>query len=119
MAVVFVIDDDLAVLSVIDLSLRVEGIDVATFPSALYALSALSEGREPDAIVLDLNMPGMDGREFFQMARQAGYENPVLILSAYNAGPACREMGADDWLAKPFAPNDLARNVLQLANGSR
>ena len=55
MAVVFVIDDDLAVLRVIDLSLRVEGIDVATFPSALHALSALSEGREPEAIVLDLN----------------------------------------------------------------
>jgi len=117
MAVVFVVDDDLAVLRVIDLSLRVEGIDVATFPSALQALSALSEGSPPDVIVLDLNMPEMDGREFFRMARQAGYENPVLILSAYNAGPACREIGADDWLAKPFAPTDLARKVLQLSNG--
>lgn len=118
MAKVLVVDDDPAVLRVIDLSLRVEGFEVATFSSALHALAALSDGSYPDAIVLDLNMPGMDGREFFQLARQAGYDNPVLILSAYNAGPVCRELGADDWLAKPFAPNDLARKVLHLSNGS-
>ena len=59
----------------------------------------------------------MDGPEFFRLARQAGYRNPVLVLSAYDAGPACQEMGADDWLAKPFAPMDLARKVRELSSG--
>ena len=57
MVVVFVVDDDEAVLRVIDLSLRVEGFDVSTFPSGLHALAALAERSHPDAIVLDLNMP--------------------------------------------------------------
>jgi DNA-binding response OmpR family regulator len=118
MTMVFVVDDDPAVLRVVGLSLRVEGFEVSTFPSGLPALAALAEKEHPNAIVLDLNMPEVDGREFFRMARQAGYQNPVLIMSAFDAGTACRELGADDWLAKPFAPMDLARKVRELASES-
>ena len=117
MVKVFAVDDQPAVLRVIELSLRIEGFEVVTFGSPLDALSALAEGNHPDAIVLDLNMPVMDGREFYGIARQSGYENPVLILSAYNASAVCRELGANDWLAKPFTPTDLARKVSQLSNG--
>ena len=117
MTKVFAVDDDPAVLRVIELSLQVEGFKVTTFRTCLDALSALSDGSHPDVIVLDLNMPVMDGREFYRLAREGGYENPILILSAYNASTVCRELGADDWLAKPFAPADLARKVNRLSNG--
>ena len=117
MARVFAVDDEPALLRVIELSLSIEGFQVHTFHSPLDALAALSEGEHPDAIVLDLTMPEMDGRLFYRLARRAGYENPVLILSAYNARAVCQELGADDWLRKPFLPMELANKVSQLANG--
>ena len=119
MALVFAVDDEPALLRVIELSLLIEGFEVVTISSALDALSALSEGDHPDTIVLDLNMPGMDGREFYQLARQAGYENPVIIASAYNARAVSEELGADDWLSKPFAPAQLAEKVKGLSNGTQ
>ena len=115
MALVFVVDDDPGVLRVTAMSLQVEGFEVATFPSGLHALTALSEERHPDAIVLDLNMPDMDGRQVFRAARQAGCESPVLILSAYSPDTARDELGADAWLTKPFAPTELARKVRELS----
>ena len=82
---VFVIDDDPALVKLVDLTLRIEGFEVHPFPSPLDALSEVADGANPDAIVLDLNMPQMDGQEFYEAARRVRYENPVLILSAYNA----------------------------------
>ena len=60
----------------------------------------------------------MDGQEFFKAARRVGYEKPVLILSAYNAERTCRELGANDWMAKPFMPNELVDKVHHLVDGS-
>jgi DNA-binding response OmpR family regulator len=116
-AAVFVIDDDPALVKLVDLTLRIEGFEVYPFPSPLDALSEVADGAKPDAIVLDLNMPDMDGQEFYEAARRVGYENPVLILSAYNAERACRELGADDWMAKPFMPNELVEKVHHLVDG--
>ena len=117
MAKVFAVDTDPSVLRVIEFSLRIEGFEVATFPSPLNALSALAEGDHPDALFMDLNMPVMDGREFYRQVRQIGFENPVLVLSASYPGPVVRELGANDWLAKPFAPAVLAKKVNRLSNG--
>ena len=117
MARVLVVDDDRALARVVGLSLQLEGLEVDCCTSPFDALASVANGGRPDVLVLDLNMPGMDGWTFYREARRAGYENPVLILSAYTAEQACRELGADDWLAKPFLPDELVRKVQRLSGG--
>jgi len=59
-------------------------------------------------------MPGMDGRTLYWQASQAGYEGPVLVLSAFDAHGAKRELGAASSLEKPFEPDDLVREINDL-----
>jgi two-component system KDP operon response regulator KdpE len=113
---VLVIDDDPGVLRLIDIMLRLEGIDVLSTPQPAAGLEIL--GREsPDVIVLDLGLPEMDGREFFRQARLRGYEGPVIICSAYGATAAQRELGAEAALNKPFNPEELVKMVNALSAG--
>lgn len=114
MVTVLVVDDDVAILRVIAMTLQVDGFEVDSFSSPIEALEALSDGHHPDALVLDLNMPRMDGRELYAEARRCGYDRPVLILSAYGADSAARELGAEAWLAKPFEPWVLASKLRQI-----
>ena len=93
---VVVVDDDLALGRVIRISLQLEGFEVEYFSSPFEGLDTVANGNPPDALVLDLNMPGMDGRTFFKEARRSGFENPVLILSAFAAEQACQDLGASD-----------------------
>ena len=117
---VFVLDDDPALLRLSSLTLRLEGLDVQSFSSPLEALQKLEDPTYPNppAIVLDLNMPEMDGREFYRQARQAGYSGAVVILSAYGARAAQAELGADAALAKPFHPQESASSLKQVMEGS-
>ena len=110
---IFVVDDDPALAKLVDLTLRLEGFEVQAFTSSLEALATLAKAlpAQPSAIVLDLNMAEMDGREFYRAARESGYKNPVLILSAYGAEQAQQELGADAYLPKPFLPQELAKKV--------
>jgi DNA-binding response OmpR family regulator len=64
------------------------------------------------AIVLDLSMPGMDGRDFYRRARNAGFRGPIVIISAFGSEDAKQELGADAALAKPFEPEALASTVV-------
>ena len=110
---IFVVDDDPALAKLVSLTLSLEGFEVQAFTSSLEALATLAKDlpAQPSAIVLDLNMPEMDGREFYRSARESGYENPVLILSAFGAQQAQQELGADAYLRKPFHPQELAKKV--------
>ncbi len=110
---VLVVDDDLGVLKLIDLMLRLEGMDVTATPQPCDGLEILGRER-PDVIVLDLGLPEMDGREFFRQARLRGYEGPVVICSAYGATAAQQELGAEAALNKPFNPEELVRVVQRL-----
>ena len=116
---VYVVDDDPAVSRLSRLVLQAEGFEVESFNSSLQAFSNLADSSitNPAAIVLDLNMPDMDGREFFRRAREVGYANPVLILSAYGAQAAMEELGADAAVAKPFDPTDLASRLKGILPG--
>lgn len=107
---VFIVDDDPAVARLSSLILRSEGIEVKAFSSSRDALANLADSSypNPSAIILDLNMPEMDGREFYRRAREVGYSSPVLILSAFGAEAAQQELGAEAAMAKPFHPDDLA-----------
>lgn len=114
---IFVVDDDAALGRLTTLALKAEGYEVAAFTSAREALAEVLDGDvpNPSVIILDLSMPEMDGREFYRRARDAGLEAPVVILSAYGAADAKKELGAEAALAKPFDTDQLVATVKRLA----
>jgi CheY-like chemotaxis protein len=92
------------------ITLMSEGFTVALAGDGQQALAAL-EDVEPDLVVLDLQMPVMDGRSFYRAFRQRGYQTPVLVLSAYNAEGAQQELGAEAFLGKPCDPDEFSQLV--------
>ena len=95
------------------LCLASDGYRVETAADGLQGLTRLENGQF-DAIVLDLQMPRMDGRAFFREIRSRGYATPVLLLSAYGAENARAELQAEAAIAKPFDPDDLTSAVRHL-----
>lgn len=110
---ILVLDDDLTLLRVIRLSLSLEGFAVSTASDGIEGLQHI-DGAHFDLVVLDLQMPRMDGRTFFRELRQRGKKTPVLILSAYGAEDARLELNAEGAISKPFDPSDLVNNIRQL-----
>jgi DNA-binding response OmpR family regulator len=110
---VLVVDDDASVTRLVSLFLRDEGFEVLTAGNGEEALREI-EQTEPDVIVLDLQMPVMDGETFYRELRARGAEIPVLVLSAYGARAASRRLGAQDSLDKPFDPDTLVTRVERL-----
>jgi DNA-binding response OmpR family regulator len=92
---VFVVDDNPAVGRLSRLIIQSEGLEVESFTSSRNALEKLADDSYPNlaAIVLDLNMPDLNGRDFYRRAREVGYTYPVLILSLYGARSAQRKLG--------------------------
>jgi two-component system response regulator MprA len=113
---VLVVDDDAAVCSSIDRALRLEGYDVVTASAGGTALEALALS-PPDALVLDLQLPDIDGLEVCRRMRAAGDDTPVLMLTARDAVDdrvAGLDAGADDYLVKPFALAELLARLRAL-----
>jgi len=109
-AAVMVVDDDAAIARLISLTLREDGYAVRSAHDGQDALGAVSTA-PPDLIVLDLEMPVMNGRTFFRELRARGLDMPVLIVSAFGARAGQRELGAEAYLTKPFNPEDLREKV--------
>ncbi|MBF6599187.1 MAG: response regulator [Dehalococcoidia bacterium] len=110
---VLVVDDDPAVVRLLKMTLRQSGFDVATAYNGAEALDSVMR-HEPEAIVLDIEMPVMDGRTFFHELRGRHYDVPVLILSADNARGVQRELGAQASVGKPFFADDLIDAVISI-----
>jgi DNA-binding response OmpR family regulator len=113
---VLIIDDDAGILNVLRLVFVVEGYRVMQAADGAQALQRLDEG-EPDAIVLDLQMAGMDGREFYRELRARGSGCPVVIASAHGARRAQGELAAEASISKPFDPEELVALVNRLRAG--
>lgn len=111
---VLVIDDDEALLRMLRLSLFSAGLDVATAEDGIAGLEKLAAG-DYDVIVLDLQMPRMDGRAFYREMIARGHGPGVVILSAYGAAEARRELGAAASIDKPFDPDELIETVQRIA----
>lgn len=102
---VLVVDDDPDVLSSLERGLRLSGFEVATAVDGAEALRSATENR-PDAIVLDINMPVLDGVSVVTALRAMDNDVPVCVLSARSSVDdrvAGLEAGADDYLVKPFS----------------
>jgi two-component system response regulator MprA len=121
---ILVVDDEPAVREAVDRALRLEGYDTQLAADGAEALEALAD-RAPDALVLDLLMPHVDGLEVCRRLRAAGDRTPVLVLTARDAVPdrvRGLDAGADDYLVKPFALEELLarlRALLRRGAGER
>ena len=113
---ILVVDDDLAVCRSIDRALRLEGYEVATVSTGHEALDAVAQN-SPDALVLDLQLPDLDGLQVCRRIREAGDDTPILMLTARH-GIDDRvqglDAGADDYLVKPFALRELMARLRAL-----
>lgn len=114
--IVLVVDDDPAIARLVSLCLG-DDFEVVTANDGSEALMR-EEEFHPDAIVLDLEMPGIDGPSLYRELRRRGETEPVLILSAYGARRIARELGAEDAMEKPFVPDELLRRVRALVDSS-
>jgi two-component system response regulator MprA len=113
---VLVVDDEKSVRDALSRALRVEGYTVELAPGGGDALAVIAEGGV-DAVVLDIQMPGLDGLETCRFLRARGDRVPVLMLTA-RAGIGDRvaglDAGADDYLVKPFALEELLARLRAL-----
>jgi two-component system, OmpR family, response regulator MprA len=113
---VLVVDDDPAIRDAVDRALRLEGYTVAAVGDGFSALSAL-EAIDRDAIVLDIGLPRLDGLSVCRRLRDKGQRTPILLLTARDAvgdRVAGLDAGADDYLVKPFALDELLARVRAL-----
>ncbi len=113
---IFVVDDEPAVRTSLERALRLEGYDVELAADGREALRRLA-AESPDAIVLDVLMPEVDGLEVCRRLRSLGDRTPVLVLTARDAVTdrvAGLDAGADDYLVKPFALEELLARLRAL-----
>jgi len=114
---ILIIDDDLGLSRMAALILRRQSFEVDVANSGDDGL-ALLQIKHYDAVVLDMRMPGKDGRTVFREMRAAGINSPVLVLSAYDARRARDELGSEAFLDKPFEPDILVERVNQMIGDS-
>ena len=113
---ILVVDDDRAVREALERALGLEGYDVELAADGAEALSAV-ERSEPDAVVLDVLMPGVDGLEVCRLLRRARSRVPLLMLTVRDSlGERVEglDAGADDYLSKPFELEELLARVRAL-----
>lgn len=118
---ILVADDDPAVRDSLRRSLAFNGYEVGTAPDGQAALDAVRDSR-PDLLLLDVNMPTLDGLETCRRLRASGDDLPVLMLTArVEVGDRVLglDVGADDYLAKPFALEELLARIRALLRRSR
>src|SRR5689334_772096 len=110
---ILVVDDDPSIRRMLERTLQAEGYDTRTAPDGGAAL-AIAESWPPQAIVLDVVMPGIDGHAVARRLRHKGDAVPILFLTARDEVSdrvAGLDAGADDYLVKPFAPDELAARL--------
>ena len=114
-ATILVVEDETDILELLDFNLGRAGYKVIRAQDGAAGLR-LAQDRQPDLVVLDLMLPGMDGKEVCRRLKQgkATRDIPVLMLSALSSETdrvVGFELGADDYLTKPFSPRELVLRV--------
>ncbi len=121
---VLIVDDEPRILRFVGLSLESHGFEVCVASSGEEALS-IAESDRPDVMVLDIFMPGMDGFGVLQRLREREHSRglpvvPVIIFSARaSVAEQAMGLGANDFISKPFLPEDLAEKVRAVLSKSK
>lgn len=120
-ALVAFVDDEESLRTTVAMALRRDGFRVETFADGLEALNRFERGL-PDLVILDLIMPRLDGLELCRRLRARSEQLPILILSSKDEEldrVLGLELGADDYLCKPFALRELIARVRALLRRAR
>jgi len=115
---ILVVDDEIYIVHILDFSLGMEGYEVITALDGEQALEKLQSER-PDLIVLDIMMPKLDGYEVCKAIKTNPQTRhiPVILLSAKGRNVDQKmgfDVGADDYITKPFSPRKLVERINQL-----
>ena len=120
-AVIAVVEDDESVRKSLELNLEIEGYKVISASNGEEGV-ALVKDKQPDLIILDVMMPVKDGLEACREIRNAGISSPLILLTARSAEVdkvLGLELGADDYLAKPFGMRELVARVKAMLRRTR
>jgi len=112
-AAILVVEDEQSIASLVTLYLSNEGFRVTHITDGALALDMI-ERAKPDLVILDLMLPGMDGVEICRRLRASNDHVPVVMLTARDAEVdriLGLELGADDYITKPFSPRELVARV--------
>ena len=121
MALVVVIEDEQDLLDLLEYHLAKEGYDVFASLST-HAVEKLLEEETPDLMIVDRNLPGVEGSEFVAKLRSEGVDVPVIFLTAKTADHEIEEgflRGADDYVTKPFNFKELIHRVKAVLRRSK
>ncbi|MFO0597643.1 MAG: response regulator [Myxococcaceae bacterium] len=123
MAHVLIVDDEADLASLVEFNLRQEGLETSVAQTGAQAL-ALARERHPDVVVLDLMLPDLSGREVCRRLRATPEtaEVPIVMLTARGEESdrvSGFEVGADDYVTKPFSPRELTLRIRALLRRSR
>ena len=112
---ILVIDDELSIRLLLENYLG-KTYEVTTKSDGLEAMKWLQDGNLPDLIVADIQMPNLDGIQFIQQIRSSGFykDIPLIMLSGIESSQEkikCLKMGANDYVVKPFNPEELSIRI--------
>jgi len=115
---ILIIDDELSIRMLLENYLG-KTYDIVTKTDGLDGMKYLEDGNIPDLIVADIQMPNLDGYEMLRQVRASGYFGniPMIMLSGIESSQErvkCLRMGADDYIIKPFNPEELLLRINNL-----